>query len=100
MAWSYMLDFENNENPYDEKRSAIAPWKMIAAIVCRSSDIVLSLGHDIMKLGIKAKDALHIACAITSGCKYFITTDNKLTNKHVEGISIINPIDFIRVTED
>ena len=30
LVWSYMLDYENSENPYDEKRNAIALWKNIA----------------------------------------------------------------------
>jgi hypothetical protein len=53
-----------------------------------------------MKLGVKHSDALHIACAIEAGCKYFITTDNKLTNKTNEDLRIINPIDFVREFED
>ena len=52
-----------------------------------------------MGQGIKAKDALHLACAIESGCDYFITTDKGLTNKSVDNIIIINPIDFVREME-
>jgi len=100
LAWSYMLVYENESSPYEEKKKAIAPWKEIANSYCPSSDGVISKEREIMKLGIKAKDALHIACAIISGCAYFITTDNKLTNKNIHGIKIINPIDFIRETED
>jgi len=100
LAWSYMLDYENENSPYEEKKKAIAPWKEIASSYCPSSDDVISTGRKILKLGIKAKDALHIACAIKSGCSYFITTDNKLINKSIHSIKIINPIDFIRETED
>jgi predicted nucleic acid-binding protein len=53
-----------------------------------------------MKLGIKANDALHIACAIERKCEYFITTDKGLTNKIVDGIEIKNPIDFISEMEE
>jgi hypothetical protein len=77
LCWSYMLDYENNENPYEEKRNAIAPWKEIADDYCPSSDTVLSRGQEIMKRGINSKDALHIACAIEMYCEYFITTDKK-----------------------
>lgn len=100
LVWSYMLDYENDENPYEEKKNAIAPWKDIAKEYCPSSDNVLSSGREIMARGIKAKDALHIACAIKSGCDYFITTDSKLINKNIENIKIINPIDFVRETEE
>ena len=27
LVWSYILDYENGKNPYEEKRLAIAPWK-------------------------------------------------------------------------
>ena len=53
-----------------------------------------------MEIGIRVNDALHIACAIDSQCEYFITTDVGLTNKEIEGIKIINPIDFARKMEE
>jgi len=100
VVWSYMLDLENANNPYDDIRNAVAPWKEIALEYCPSSDDVLSAGKQIMEHGIKPKDALHIACAIKSGCEYFITTDKGILNKNIENIKIINPIDFVRETED
>ena len=53
-------------------------------------------------MGIKAKDALNLACAIESGCQYFITTDKFLLKKAgaIFGLEIINPIDFIRREEE
>jgi len=48
-------------------------------------------------LNIKKKDALHIACALYAKCQYFLTTDLKLLNKTVNGISIINPVDFLKI---
>jgi len=99
LVWSYMLDFENDGNPYEEKQKAIRLWKDIANEYCSSTNDILSAGTIYMGLGIKAKDALHIACAVHSDCEYFITTDKKLLNKNIDGIRIINPIDFIRETE-
>ena len=95
-----MLDYENDRNPYKENRSMIAPWKEIAMDYCPPSEAILSRGKEIMNLGIKHNDALHIACAIEQQCEYFITTDNRLTNKTIASIKIINPIDFVREMED
>jgi predicted nucleic acid-binding protein len=95
-----MLDFENDNNPYEEKRNAVALWEFIADEYCPSSDKVLELGENIMKYGIKECDSLQIACAISSKCDYFITTDKKLLNKPITDIKIINPIDFIREMEE
>jgi predicted nucleic acid-binding protein len=100
LCWSYMLYYENDKNPYEEKRNIIAPWKKIAVDFCPSSDAILSRGKEIMTLGVKPNDALHIACAIERKCKYFITTDKGLTNKIITEIIIINPIDFVREMED
>ena len=100
LCWSFMLDYENGKSPYKEQREMIASWKNIAVDYCPSSETILSRGKEIMKLGIKNQDALHIACAIERQCGYFITTDYRLTNKTIEGIKVINPIDFVRETED
>ena len=99
LCWSFMLDYENGKNPYEEKRIMIVPWKEIAVDNCPPLETVLSRGIEIMRFGIKHNDALHIACAIEQQCDYFITTDSKLTNKKNVGIKIINPIDFIREME-
>jgi predicted nucleic acid-binding protein len=53
-----------------------------------------------MGKGIKAKDSLHIACALEAKCKYFITTDRKVLNKSVDDIIIINPVDFVGMVGD
>jgi hypothetical protein len=100
LCWSYMMSFENDDNPYEIKRNAIAPWKKIASDYCPSSDEILSAGQALEKLGIKTKDALHLACAIHQHCDYFITTDKELTKKNIAEIKIVNPIDFIREMED
>jgi len=53
----------------------------------------------IMECGIRHKDALHIACAIKAQCGYFLTTDKKVFKKKVEGIALLNPLDYIRQVE-
>ena len=100
LVWSYMSDFENNNNPNIESKKSIQLWENIAKHKCRSSDNILKQGSKISEKGIRANDALHIACAIESGCEFFITTDSGLTNKEIEGIKIINPVDFVRKMEE
>ncbi|MCL2095922.1 MAG: hypothetical protein FWH10_03355 [Oscillospiraceae bacterium] len=100
LVWSYMLDFENSNSPYEDRQNSVALWKNIAHESCLSSVDVLLLGKEIMKFGIKEMDSLHIACAITNGCDYFITTDKRLLNKTVTEIKIINPVNFVLETEE
>jgi len=99
LVWSYMSDFENSNNPNSENKISIQLWESIAKHQCKSSEKILFQGKKIEQKGIRANDALHIACAIESQCEYFITTDTGLTNKKIEGIQIINPIDFVRKME-
>ena len=39
---------------------------------------IKNLADEIMKTGIKEKDAYHVSCAILGHCKYFITADDRL----------------------
>jgi predicted nucleic acid-binding protein len=90
-----MHDYENNDNPFSDKKNRIATWKTRAAVQIAPSPEILTLTQKIMTLGIRTKDATHLACAITANADFFITTDKKLLNKCVDGITIVNPIDFV-----
>ncbi|MDR0760550.1 MAG: PIN domain-containing protein [Treponema sp.] len=85
-----------SNNPNLENKNSIQLWENIAKYKCKSSENILAMGKHIEQNKIRANDALHIACAIESQCEYFITTDEGLTNKKINGIKIINQIDFIR----
>jgi predicted nucleic acid-binding protein len=100
LVWSFMNDMENNDNPYDDRRNSIQKWEPLAKYNCKTSTKILEMGKTIEKLKIKPKDSLNIACAIVSNCYYFITTDIKLLNKNVNGIKIVNPINFIIEMEE
>jgi hypothetical protein len=34
LIWSFILDFENNDNPYIDVKNNIAQWKKLAVVVC------------------------------------------------------------------
>ncbi|MCL1882381.1 MAG: hypothetical protein FWF81_01325 [Defluviitaleaceae bacterium] len=96
LVWSFMLNFENNDNPYKDRREQIGRWEAIAGQSVAYTSQIETQANSIMTLGIKKKDAVHIACALAANADYFITTDKKVLNKNIAGITIINPIDFIR----
>ncbi len=99
-VWSYILEFENNHNPYVDKRTNIAEWKSLAAIYCKANEEIISFAENLHVLGIKVKDALHIACAVYTKCDYFITTDKKLLNTPIKEIKTVSPITFITELEE
>ena len=100
LVWSYVLDYENARNPFEEKRKTIAPWKKLAVLDVVETEDIIAFAEGLAAKGIKTFDALHIACAITAGCDYFLTTDRKLLNTPIEGIKIINPVQFVIEQED
>jgi len=92
LAWSFILDFENIANPFEERRTTIQAWKEMAVADVEETEPVLATARTLVALGVKAKDALHVSCAIESRCDYFVTTDDRLLGKS-EGISAIAMID-------
>ena len=97
LAWSYILDYENSANPFPERKETINSWRKFASTDTDESDLILEMAEKLCHIGIKAKDALHIACAVIQQCDYFITTDRFLIKKlaNFEMITVVNPLDFI-----
>jgi predicted nucleic acid-binding protein len=97
-VWSFMLDFENNANPYPDHREAIAEWKNLASVQISALETIRKYANQLTAtFGIKSKDALHIACSIEAQCDYFISTDKRLLKKSktLTTINTVNPVDFI-----
>lgn len=55
--------------------------------------------NEIMKTGVKFKDACHVASAIYSKCEFFISTDRRLLNFVTTEIKMVTPIQFVTETE-
>jgi len=96
LVWSFMSFQENLDNPFEERRNQIAAWESLASKIITRTPDVQAYAKSLMPLGIKSKDAVHIACAATAKADYFITTDKKILNKTVLDVTLINPIDFVR----
>ena len=97
-VWSYILEAENTANPFEERERAIREWKQHAIMNIKENSAILEKAKDLNQKGVRSKDALHIACAISAGCKYFLTTDDKILNKNeiIEELTITDPIGFIK----
>jgi predicted nucleic acid-binding protein len=107
LCWSFMLEFENANNPVPSRRLHIQKAVSICSSHVDPSSEIRFLAKQIMdNSNAHEKDAIHLACAISQGCNYFITCDDSLmktisTNKKVlnpilKSTIIVNPVDFIR----
>ena len=101
LVWSYILEYENMANPYEFRQIMIQKWKNKAKTYIQESGYIVKNAEQLTKKELKAKDALHIACAIQADCNYFITTDDGILKKNnkIKGIEIVNPIDMLDILE-
>ena len=94
-----MLEFENELNPFTERKSEIALLARLAGHIVEPSQNILTKAVEIEKCGIKGNDAVHLACALVSDCGYFVTCDDKIIQRSGSLdllIFVCNPLEFIR----
>jgi len=97
---SVIIEYENNDNPYELRKHVINNFLKHATDYVNKSDEVVAIANEISSNGVKAKDASHLACAIYAECDYFLTTDDKLLKYQDDRIHTINPVDFIMLEGD
>jgi predicted nucleic acid-binding protein len=100
LVWSYILEYENNQNRFEDRRNAVYDWKKIAKIHCVENDKIIEYAEKLKKLNIRTKDALHIACAVYTNSDYLITTDKQMYNLQWDDVQIINPLNFLNKVEE
>lgn len=81
LVWSHVLQYENSMNPFPDRRQSIQEWRKYSAVHVTHSDALVLLSQDLMALGIKEFDALHVALAMMAQADLFITTDDRLAKK-------------------
>lgn len=98
LGWSYILDFENQANPFDERRRTIAAWRRYATRDIKETEEIIAMAVHFSFFGLKPKDGLHIACAVAAQCDFFVTTDDQIL-QHAEGIreiAVLDPLSLVR----
>ena len=100
LVWSYILEYENQQNKFDDRRNTIYDWKNIAKIKCIENNKIIEYAENLKRYSnIRTKDALHIACSVYTDCDCLITTDKQLFNLKFDDIKIINPLTFLNEIE-
>ena len=97
-----MLTYENSRNRFETKKAAISQFleeNVVAYIDETHSEEVEGIAKDIQETGVKSADSIHTACAITAHCDYMITTDDRLLKYTDDRIKIVDPTEFVRITE-
>lgn len=83
--------------PYDDQER-----KRFASRITNNNEHIVKIALSLVTSGFGNKDALHIATALEMNVDYFLTVDKGILKKRnlVEGLTILNPVDFISIVED
>jgi len=98
LLWSFMIDYENSLNPYNDVRQEIEMASALANETVVPDDFIIAKAREFETIGIRPRDAIHLACALKGEAEYFLTCDNKLIKKSSElgiNLKIMNPLKFI-----
>ncbi len=98
---SSALEYENSRNPNPLNQSAMDRYLQMAVVKQLVNPAIRLRTGQLEQLGLKAVDALHVACAEASYSNYFITCDKRLINRaSCLTLKVMNPTDFILEIED
>ena len=95
-VWSSVLDFEISKSRFLDRSLQIMPWAKGAVINVQIDDSIRFRAKEFEANGLKAIDALHVACAKAAECDWFFTTDRGILKKARNLISmrVANPVEF------
>ena len=96
-AWSSVLDFEISKSRFLDRSLQIMPWAKGAVINVQIDDAIRFRAKEFENNGLKAMDALHVACAEAAECDWFFTTDRGILKKarNLTSMRVANPVEFI-----
>ena len=95
-AWSSVLDFEISKSRFLDRSLQIMPLAKGAVINVQIDDSIRFRAKEFEANGLKAMDALHVACAEAAECDWFFTTDRGILKKarNLTSMRVANPVEF------
>lgn len=96
LVTSSVLEYENSRNPYPIKQEAMNRYLRMAESKQAVNEAIRHRAEQLEHNGVKAVDALHVACAEAVSSDYFITCDKRLINRCSGlALNVVNPVDFV-----
>ncbi len=91
---------EINQNPDAEKRSGVRAFLKLFQVRCPMDDRIYERAEELIAVGFKEFDALHLACAEAARADMFLTMDDRLIacvvrNPEVGLLPVSNPADLM-----
>jgi predicted nucleic acid-binding protein len=96
LVTSSVLEYENSRNSDPIRQEAMTRYLQLAQIRQDVNEAIQQRAEQLGHNGVKAIDALHVACAETAKSNYFITCDKRLINRcQALTLRVVNPTDFV-----
>lgn len=96
LVTSSVLEYENSRNPFRLRRNWVARCSRLASVHHEVDEDIKGRAQELEQQGLKAVDALHVACAEAAGSEYFLTCDDRLVRRYQgEKVRVLNPVDFV-----
>ena len=102
---STVLESEIAQNPNPNKAEQVQQTLSIAQEKILVSETIIQRGKELVALGFKNYDALHLACAEWAKADVFLTTDDRLLKKaltcqNILQITAFNPVVWLMSLEN
>jgi predicted nucleic acid-binding protein len=98
LIWSFMHADENEICPFPERKQEIKRLAALCSVRINPSEDIRKMAKRLqVDIGVSAKDALHLACALKAKASVFITCDEGIIAKASDKISlpVKNPVEYI-----
>jgi predicted nucleic acid-binding protein len=100
---SVALNYEVKRNPHPVRKAFVQENLSKCSITIQATPTVEFRARYYNEQGIKALDALHLACAVEGRADYFCTCDDRFLRKakqmQTENTKIVSPLEFIENIE-
>jgi len=93
---SSVLEYENNQNPFELRKNWVTRCLRLTSCHYQVDEDIRLRGQRLEQQGLKAIDALHVACAEGAGSAFFLTCDDRLIRRYEDNrLAVMNPVDFV-----
>ncbi len=92
---SSILEYENSWNPFALRHLWIERWLQMAEFYQEVNQVIIERAQVLEQQRLGSVDALHVACAETSGSECLLTCDDRLIRRYQGTIKVINPVNFV-----
>lgn len=104
LVTSSVVAYETSKNPHAERRAWVRRVSALAGEFVNVNPAIRQRATVLEGLGVKALDALHVACAESGSVDFFLTCDDRLIRRYGQigdtKMKVTDPATFVRDSDD